>query len=351
MKKVYLVLDDGPVLEGTAFGADGETSGELVFTTGVVGYPETLTDPRYAGQIVMQTFPLIGCYGIIPEDLHGPCAVRGYVVRDYCETPSNFRCRQTLNDYLREQGVPGVCGVDTRELTRILRERGTVRARITSVKPTDTSVPVVAEASPVDAWSVKEKQSFPLANAKYRVVVVDYGCASALIPVLHEMACEVCVLPHSATGAEILREKPDGVILSEGPGDPAACVSEIEEIARLAGSVPVFAIGLGHQILALSQGGKTEKLPYGHRGTNHPVRDQLGTRTYITSQNHGYTLTGEIPEHAILRFVSQNDGSCEGLEYPSLRAISVQFTPAACVCGADKDSLFTRFLCMMGGED
>ncbi len=350
MKKAYLVLNGGPVLEGYAFGADGEAVGELVFTTGVVGYPETLTDPCYAGQIVLQTFPLIGCYGIIPEDISGKCTVSGYVAREVCASPSNFRCEKTLDAYLKEQGVPGICGVDTRELTRLLRENGTVFARITDTVPEGNDVCCVPAVRPADSLSVTEKKWYPAAEEKYHVAVIDYGCADSLVPVLQALGCSVTVLPHTLSAEEILAEGADGVILSGGPGDPAAYSYEIEQTSVLAGRVPLFAIGLGHQILALAHGGKTEKLLYGHRGANQPVRDLIGTRTYITQQNHGYTVTDALPDGGVLRYVNRNDGSCEGIDYPALRAFSVQFTPAACGGSADKEQVFARFLAMMGGE-
>ena len=332
MKKGYLILQDGQVFEGVRFGAETDTVGELVFTTGMCGYVETLTDPSYAGQIVMQTYPLIGNYGIIREDFEGACCVKGYVVREYCDTPSNFRTDCDLDTYLKEQGVPGLCGVDTRELTRIIREHGVMNAAICDEIPADlTPVASYAITGVVEAVSCKEPDRYPAEGEEcFRVSLLDYGAKRNIVRELQKRGCTVTVLPASTSAEEILAAGPDGVMLSNGPGDPAENTYQIEQIRKLLGKVPMFGICLGHQLTALAAGGSTYKLKYGHRGVNQPVRDLNGVRTYITSQNHGYAVDGDTVKLGKVRFVNANDGTCEGIDYPELKAFTVQFHPEAC---------------------
>ena len=352
MKKGYLILQDGQVFEGVRFGAETDTVGELVFTTGMCGYVETLTDPSYAGQIVMQTYPLIGNYGIIREDFEGACCVKGYVVREYCDTPSNFRTDCDLDTYLKEQGVPGLCGVDTRELTRIIREHGVMNAAICDEIPADlTPVASYAITGVVEAVSCKEPDRYPAEGEEcFRVSLLDYGAKRNIVRELQKRGCTVTVLPASTSAEEILAAGPDGVMLSNGPGDPAENTYQIEQIRKLLGKVPMFGICLGHQLTALAAGGSTYKLKYGHRGVNQPVRDLNGVRTYITSQNHGYAVVGNSLPTGEVRFVNANDGTCEGIDYPALRAFSVQFHPEACAGPHDTAFLFDRFCDLMKGE-
>ena len=318
MKKGYLVLQDGQVFEGFRFGGPADAVGELVFTTGMCGYLETLTDPSYAGQIVMQTYPLIGNYGIIPEDFEGACCVRGYVVREWCEEPSNFRCQGDLDAFLRDRGVPGLWGVDTRELTRIIREHGVMNAAICDEVPADlTAVKTYAVTGVVEAVTCRAASAHPA----------------------------------ETSAEEVLAAKPDGVMLSNGPGDPAENVYQIEQIKKLLGKVPLFGICLGHQLTALAVGGGTYKLKYGHRGVNQPVRDLDGVRTYITSQNHGYAVDGTSLPVGKVRFINANDGTCEGIDYPDLRAFTVQFHPEACTGPKDTSFLFDQFVALMKGGD
>ncbi len=347
--KRYLILQDGTVFEGEGFGAEAECVGELVFTTGMCGYIETLTDPSYCGQIVMQTFPLIGNYGIIPEDFEGGCYVRGYVVREWCDSPSNFRSEGSIDGFLRRCGVPGICGVDTRELTRIIREHGVTNALICDKIPADISP--AAEYSvkdAVSAVSTREKRVFPASGErKFRVVLMDFGAKAGIIDALCRRGCEVISVPAFTGAGEILALSPDGVMLSNGPGDPAENVGIISEISKLFGKVPMFGICLGHQLMALSRGARTVKLKYGHRGCNQPVRDLCGTRTYITSQNHGYAVVGESLTDGVQRYINANDGTCEGIDYPGLCAFSVQFHPEARSGPHDTGFLFDRFCGMM----
>ena len=351
MKKGYLILQDGQVFEGVRFGAETDTVGELVFTTGMCGYVETLTDPSYAGQIVMQTYPLIGNYGIIREDFEGACCVKGYVVREYCDTPSNFRTDCDLDTYLKEQGVPGLCGVDTRELTRIIREHGVMNAAICDEIPADlTPIETYAVTGVVEAVSCKEPDRYPAEGEEcFRVSLLDYGAKRNIVRELQKRGCTVTVLPASTSAEEILAAGPDGVMLSNGPGDPAENTYQIEQIRKLLGKVPMFGICLGHQLTALAAGGSTYKLKYGHRGVNQPVRDLNGVRTYITSQNHGYAVDGDTVKLGKVRFVNANDGTCEGIDYPELKAFTVQFHPEACTGPKDTTFLFDRFVELMKG--
>ena len=351
MKKGYLILQDGQVFEGVRFGAETDTVGELVFTTGMCGYVETLTDPSYAGQIVMQTYPLIGNYGIIREDFEGACCVKGYVVREYCDTPSNFRTDCDLDTYLKEQGVPGLCGVDTRELTRIIREHGVMNAAICDEIPADlTPIKTYAITGVVEAVSCKEPDRYQAeGEERFRVSLLDYGAKRNIVRELQKRGCTVTVLPATTSAEEILAADPDGVMLSNGPGDPAENTYQIEQIRKLLGKVPMFGICLGHQLTALAAGGSTYKLKYGHRGVNQPVRDLNGVRTYITSQNHGYAVDGDTVKLCKVRFVNANDGTCEGIDYPELKAFTVQFHPEACTGPKDTSFLFDQFVELMKG--
>ena len=353
MKKGYLILQDGRVFEGVRFGAETDTVGELVFTTGMCGYIETLTDPSYAGQIVMQTYPLIGNYGIIREDFEGACCVRGYVVREWCDAPSNFRTDCDLDTLLKEQGVPGLYGVDTRELTRIIREHGVMNAAICDEVPADlTPIETYAVTGVVEAVSCREASVHPAeGEERFRVSLLDYGAKRNIVRELQKRGCTVTVLPAGTSAEEILAADPDGVMLSNGPGDPAENVYQIEQIRKLLGKVPMFGICLGHQLTALAAGGSTYKLKYGHRGVNQPVRDMEGVRTYITSQNHGYAVDSDTVKLGRVRFANANDGTCEGIDYPELKAFTVQFHPEACTGPKDTSFLFDRFVDLMkGGE-
>ncbi len=358
MKKGYLVLADGQVFEGLRFGAEAPGGapavGELVFTTGMCGYVETLTDPSYAGQIVMQTYPLIGNYGIIPEDFEGACCVKGYVVRELCGHPSNFRCGGNLDGFLKERNVPGLCGVDTRQITRIIRERGVMNALLCDEVPSDLSaLRDYAVSGAVEAVTRKTAEVFPAegGSPRFRVALLDYGAKRNIVEELQKRGCEVAVLPAGAAAEEVLDRNPDGVMLSNGPGDPAENAFQIRQIQTLLGKVPLFGICLGHQLAALAAGGKTYKLKYGHRGVNQPVRDVSGGRTYITSQNHGYAVDGDSVKRGRVSFLNANDGTCEGMDYPELRAFTVQFHPEARGGPRDTAFLFDRFVELMkGGE-
>lgn len=349
MKKAYLVLQNGDIFEGYSFGAEGSTVGELVFTTGMCGYIETLTDPSYFGQIVMQTFPLIGNYGFIEDDAEGKCSVSGYIVREWCDMPSNFRSGGDIDTYLKRHGIIGLCGIDTRAVTKIIREHGVMNAVISD------SLPVCTEAvnnysvkNAVKSVTCKETSVYKANNEKYKVVLYDYGAKKNIIRELLLRGCTVIRVPSDTSADEVLKLSPNGIMLSNGPGDPAENTGCIKEIKKLLGAVPMFGICLGHQFMALAAGGKTEKMRYGHRGVNQPVKEVGDSRTYITSQNHGYSVIADsIKDKGSLSFVNANDGTCEGVDYKDLNAFSVQFHPEACSGPKDTSFLFDKFIKLM----
>ena len=354
-EKAWLVLSSGRAFEGLRIGAKCDSVGELVFTTGMTGYLETLTDPSYAGQIILQTFPQIGNYGVISPDYEGDCFARGYVVRELCAAPSNFRSEGGLESFLLERGIPGICGVDTRALTRLIREQGVMNARICSHIPEDLEKirtyavrDSVSLASGKDIREIAPEKTDGQAAEKH-VVLIDYGAKRNIVRCLTGRGCRVTVVPHDTPAETVLALRPDGIMLSNGPGDPAENHFEIAQIAKLVGNVPVFGICLGHQLCALAMGGKPYKLKYGHRGANQPVTD--GKRTWITTQNHGYAVdSGSMNGRAQLSFWNANDRSCEGLDYPEKRCFTVQFHPEACAGPHDTEFLFDRFLAMIGEE-
>ena len=298
-RAAYLILENGTVFEGKAFGAEKETTGELVFTTAMTGYLETLTDPSYYGQVVIQTFPLIGNYGVIPADFESDSpSLKGYIVREWCQVPSNFRCEGDLDTFLKESGIPGIYGIDTRALTRIVREYGVLNCKI-SYSPDVTKEEldeiknyVITEA--VESTTIKEKEHFDAENGDLNVVLMDFGAKHNIGRELVKRGCNLTVVPAHTTADEIKAMNPDGVMLSNGPGDPSDNTEIIAELKKLCDfGIPTFGICLGHQLLALSQGAKTEKLKYGHRGANQPAKEVETGRVYITSQNHGYAVVSD----------------------------------------------------------
>ena len=353
-RAAYLVLENGTVFEGKSFGAEKETTGELVFTTAMTGYLETLTDPSYFGQVVLQTFPLIGNYGVIRSDFETPTpALNGYIVREWCQAPSNFRCEGNLDTFLKEKNVPGICGIDTRALTRIVREYGVMTCRIQyTPEVTDDLLAemtnyVITDA--VESTTITEKETFPVDDAKYHVVLMDFGAKHNIGRELNKRGCSLTVVPAGTAAEEVLALNPDGVMLSNGPGDPAKNTAVIAELKKLSDSgVPMFGICLGHQLLALARGAQTEKLKYGHRGANQPVKELASGKVYITSQNHGYAVVSDsLPSDAVVSYVNGNDNTCEGVSYTDIPAFSVQFHPEAHGGPLDTSFLFDRFLGMM----
>lgn len=354
--RIYLLLENGNVFEGRSFGAEGRAKGEAVFTTCMTGYIETLTDPNYCGQMVIQTFPLAGNYGDIPEDYESakmwPSA---YIVRDYAEMPSNFRCQGTFDAMLKAHDVIGMYDVDTRLLTRTLRENGTMNAAIlTSL----TDVPAEIEAlkrlkneAPVKKVTCREPIYCEANIGGRRVVVWDLGVKNSLLKMLHARGLNTVQVPADYSCEQILALAPDGVLLSDGPGDPAENPEIISEIGRFFGSgVPVMGVGLGHQLLAMSQGARVEKLRHGHHGANQPVMDLQTGRAYASKQNHNYAIvTASLPRLARLLFVNLNDDTCAGIDYPWHNAFSVQFSPEGESGNMNTGYLFDRFAEMMGG--
>ncbi len=348
-KKVYLTLQNGKQFVGESFGAEGEVIGELVFTTGMTGYIETLTDPSYYGQIVTQTFPLIGNYGIIPPDFESEKPhVSAYIVREWCEDPSNFRNEKILDAYLKENGIVGVCGVDTRELTKIVREAGVMNAAITKKKLSSLEeLESYRVRNAVESVTCKEMTAYGDPDGR-RVVLWDFGCKNNIIRELVLRGCYVMRVPSFYTAEQILALNPEGLMLTNGPGDPAENVGIIENIQKLAGKLPIFGICLGHQLFALAMGAKTAKMKYGHRGSNQPVKDLVTGKVYISSQNHGYAVLSESLEGiGKVRFVNANDNTCEGVDYDAINAYTVQFHPEACGGPQDANFLFDRFISNM----
>lgn len=353
--KAYLILECGDVYEGESIGAAGEVLGEAVFTTAMCGYMETITDPSFYGQLIVHTFPMIGNYGQIAKDSESEKpALSGYVVREICECGSNFRKESELNDYLKNNGIVGISGVDTRQITRTLRESGVMNAMITpNVKNLDEKLKRIKEfkiKAAVENTSCTEPVK--VAEGTPHVVLWDFGAKLNIERELKRLGCGVTRVPSRATAEQIKALKPDGIMLSNGGGNPADNTEIIAELKKLnEAKIPTFGICLGHQLLALSKGAKTKKLKYGHRGANQPVKDLQSGRTYITSQNHGYAVVAKsLPETAQLRYTNANDKTCEGIDYTDMPAFSVQFHPEACGGPLDTEFLFDRFLDLMRGE-
>ena len=356
-KSATLILSDGTKFKGETLGKKGTTIGEIVFTTSMTGYLEVLTDPSYAGQAVTMTYPLIGNYGICKADMESlkiwPDA---YIVRELSRIPSNFRSEATIQDMLKLYDIPGIAGIDTRALTKILREKGTMNGMITTNENinVDEIIPKLKEYSPrgVVAKVTCEEKKVLEGNGK-KVALLDFGAKNNIARSLNERGCEVTIYPAFTSAEEIIESNPDGIMLSNGPGDPKECVSIIEELKKLYNTeIPIFAICLGHQLMALANGLDTHKLKYGHRGGNHPVKDLETGKVYISSQNHGYVVdTDGLDEKiAVPAFVNVNDGTNEGLKYTGKNIFTVQFHPEACPGPQDSGYLFDRFIKMMGGE-
>ena len=380
MSEAYLILENGTVFKGRPFGYEAETIGELIFTTGMTGYMEALTDPRYFGQIVLQTFPLIGNYGVIPaEQRSSDIHLKAYIVREWCQEPSNFRSEGSLDNFLRINRVPGIFDIDTRAVTRILRENGTMNAMISnrstlsdeqweklreykitgaigacSEKATGSAAGrhagAVAAVTQGDATQGTQGDGFLVSQHKRTVplcqtvppcpsiAVWDFGDTGRLIRSLGDAGCELSIFGHGIPPDRLLAENPDGIVLSGGPGDPAENTRIIEEIYKLCGSgIPIFGVGLGHQMLALARGAKTEKLKFGHHGSNQTVAEPVTRKVFVTSQNHGYAVMPDsIPDGAVMSYANANDGTCEGIDYTDIPAMSVQFEPT--------DNIIAKFL-------
>lgn len=339
---------------GTSIGSDQEVISEIVFNTSMTGYLEVLTDPSYAGQAVVMTYPLIGNYGICREDMESSIPwPKGYIVRELSQIPSNFRSEDTIQHFLEQHSIPGICGIDTRALTKILREKGTMNGLITTRQYQDLEEPVSRMKEYCVTGVVMEtttKETYVIPGPGRRVALLDLGAKRNIARSLNERGCQVTVYPADTKAEEILSANPDGIMLSNGPGDPAENVEIIREIRKLYESqIPIFAICLGHQLMALANGASTYKLKYGHRGGNHPVKDLETGRVYISSQNHGYAVDADSlnPSVAVPAFVNVNDGTNEGLAYTGKNIFTVQFHPEACPGPRDSGYLFDRFMKMM----
>lgn len=358
MMKAFLILEDGHVFTGTSIGSRKEIISEIVFNTSMTGYLEVLTDPSYAGQAVCMTYPLIGNYGICYEDTE---SLRpwpdGYIVREVSRTASNFRSEDTIQNFLKRFDIPGIAGIDTRALTRLLREKGTMNGMITTNEQYNLEE-ILPRLRAYNTGNVVERvtcsEKSVLKGGGKKVALLDLGAKNNIARSLHQRGCQVTIYPASTLAEEILADRPDGIMLSNGPGDPKECTQIIQEIRKLYQSdVPIFAICLGHQLMALATGADTYKMKYGHRGGNHPVKDLETGRVYISSQNHGYVVDTDNldPQVAVPAFVNVNDGTNEGLKYTGKNIFTVQFHPEACPGPQDSGYLFDRFMKMMGGEE
>jgi carbamoyl-phosphate synthase small subunit len=345
-----LTLEDGTRFEGQSFGAKTDIIGEVVFNTGMTGYQEVLTDPSYCGQIVTMTYPLIGNYGI--NDIDPESAkpqVSGFIVREVCSQPSNWRSEGDLNAYLESHGICGLYGIDTRALTRIIREKGTMLGIITQGEPTEeqiTKMKAYTCSMPVDVVTSEKKYDY--SGGEMKVAVLDFGLKRNIIRSLEKRGCAVTVFPARTHAKDILSGGFDGLMLTNGPGDPKDNAEVIENLKKLIGKLPIFGICLGHQLLALAMGADTEKLKYGHRGSNHPVKDLDKDRVYITSQNHGYTIVEDtLPGSMVVSHRNWNDQTIEGIRYKDQDMFTVQFHPEASPGPEDTAYLFDEFIDMM----
>ncbi|MBO3341509.1 carbamoyl phosphate synthase small subunit [Clostridium perfringens] len=344
--KAKLILENGVVFEGKAFGYLKECVGEVVFNTGMTGYQEVLTDPSYYGQIATMTYPLIGNYGINLEDLESKePKVRGFIVREKCQYPNNFRCELELETYLAQNKVLGLDGIDTRALTKILRNNGTMKGIIVLDNSNLEDVKDKLEAfSNRDAVSiVSTNEKYEISGEGKKVAIIDFGIKQNIIRNFVKRGCNVTVFPYDFKAEEVLEINPDLVFLSNGPGDPEDMGEAVNEIKKIVGKKPIVGICLGHQLLALTLGGETKKLKFGHRGCNHPVKDLINNRVHITSQNHGYYVA-TLPENMEITHVSMNDGTVEGMKHKELPIFSVQFHPEACPGPKDSEYIFDEFM-------
>lgn len=374
--KAFLILEDGNVFMGKSIGSTREIISEIVFNTSMTGYLEILTDPSYAGQAVVMTYPLIGNYGICYEDMESTKPwVGGYIVKELARRPSNFRSEGSIEEFLKEKDIPGIAGIDTRALTKMLREKGTMNGMITinenfNLQEVVEKLKNHHSTNTVNLVTCKEKKTFlsedykvteaekarsglkvhPYKTGKFKTALLDFGSKDNIVDCLLKRGCDVTVYPAFTKAEEIIGDKPDGIMLSNGPGDPKECFDIIKEVKKLYDSnIPIFAICLGHQLMALANGGNTRKMKYGHRGANHPVKDLKTGRVYISTQNHGYVVEDGSISDSIVEpsFINANDKTIEGLHYLGKNIFTVQFHPEACSGPQDTEFLFDEFMQMM----
>ena len=358
-KKAWLLLADGTIFEGRSFGAEGTSIGEVVFTTTVVGCQETLTDPNYYGQIAVQTFPLIGNYGTNDDDVESDnIFMKGYIVREWCDSPSNFRAKERIDEYLKEHNTIGLFDIDTRALTRKLRVNGVMNGAITTEEITESNraellkkICAYSISDAINTITAPKAKLYPAHGKRaYKIALIDFGYKRSIRERLRERGCDVTVLPATATAEEIKALGVDGILLSNGPGDPAentAVIENVKEMVKL--GLPMMGVCLGHQIMALAMGAKTKKMGYGHRGGNQPVIDLATDKTHVTTQNHGHVVLSDTldPKVGKVSHINANDKSCEGIEYLTAPMFSIQFHPESCDGPADTSYLYNRFLKMI----
>lgn len=351
--KAKLILENGTVFEGKAFGYTKETVGEVVFNTGMTGYQEVLTDPSYYGQIVTMTYPLIGNYGLNLDDNESSgVKVKGFIVREKSDEPNNWRCEFEIDEYLNRHKIMGLEGIDTRALTKMIRNSGTMRGIITVDELTESQIESKLEAfdnTDAVAWVTADKAKI-LEGENIHIAAIDFGIKNNILRSFRHRDCKITVFPAFTKAEDILAVEPDGIFLSNGPGDPKDVPEAIEEIKQLIGKKPITGICLGHQLIALAMGGDTEKLKFGHRGANHPVKDLKTGRVMITSQNHGYVVKEEgLPEGMEVTHLNLNDDTVEGMKNEELKIYSIQFHPEACPGPHDTDPIFDEFVELMSG--
>ncbi|MFB4167567.1 carbamoyl phosphate synthase small subunit [Virgibacillus sp. JSM 102003] len=345
-----LILEDGTVFNGEGFGSDASTTGEVVFNTGMTGYQEVISDPSYCGQIVTMTYPLVGNYGINRDDFETVTPfIHGFIVKELCEYPSNFRNDETLHDYLKANNIPGISGIDTRKLTKIIRKHGTMKAIITDSDDSVDEMVAKVKNLPYQTDQVKQTSTikpYVVPGRGTRIILVDFGMKHGILRELTKRDCHITVVPYNYGAENILRLKPEGIMLTNGPGDPKDVPESIEMIKTVVEQVPLFGVCLGHQLLALACGADTEKMKFGHRGANHPVKDLEKNKTYMTSQNHSYAVTHESLKQTdlVLTQTALNDNTVEGIRHTVFPAYSVQYHPESSPGPEDTNQLFDVFL-------
>lgn len=357
MRKRHLILEDGTVFEGYGFGSEEVSKGEIVFNTGMTGYQEVITDPSYCGQFVTMTYPLIGNYGINRDDYETVTPfIHGLIVKEYSRQPSNFRNEETIDSFLKANNIPGIASIDTRKLTRIIRKHGTMKAAITAAE--EDAEKVLEELRTAEFGTDQVKQTstskpYVVPGRGHRVVLVDFGAKHGILRELTKRDCQITVVPYNYSAEDILRLRPDGIMLTNGPGDPKDVPEAVEMVKGILGKVPIFGICLGHQLLSLACGADTEKMKFGHRGANHPVKDLENDKTYLTSQNHSYAVNPATLEGTELELtqIAINDGTVEGVRHTVYPAFSVQYHPEASPGPEDTNYLFDKFLKLMKQQE